>query len=185
METIKQSEDIYSITGKHFNHDNAFYYHLKDIKFDLFLTIHFKNRKYYSNSIQAHCNRSKLFRETFGNLINYLGIKHKSLCYFGIAESDCNDKMHCHLLIKFRKDLNFSTQEKIDGINKIFLLGWDYFRFTDSNQRSVEVVNDSQDATNYMLKIKTIDEKETNTKDYYYHSKNFTKICQYMKEGLW
>jgi hypothetical protein len=185
MTIIKQNEKDKNPLDTHFNNDESFYYHLKDIKFDIFLTVHFKKKKFYSKSIDSHCNRKNFFRETFGNLTRYLEIPHKSLFYFGIAERDCNDKMHCHLLVKFRKDLKLSDEEKVKGINKIFLLGWDYFRFKDTNQRNVEVVSDSQDATNYMLKIKTFYEKESNTKENYYHSKNFTQICKYMKEGLW
>jgi hypothetical protein len=93
--------------------------------------------------------------------------------------------MHCHLLLKFRRDLNLSEQEKINGINKIFLLDLGSLRYKKNDKRNVESIHDSQDATNYMLKIKTFDEKQSNTKDFIYHSKDFTKICSYMKAGTW
>lgn len=185
MKETKQSEDTCSLKKNHFNHDKSFYYNLKDINFDVFLTVHFRKKGLYSESLDSDCNRRKFFREIFGNLTTYLEIPRKSLFYFGIAEIDCDDKMHCHLLIKFRNDVFLSDQEKVKGINKIYLLAKDDLRITDTNKRGVEVVDDSQNAANYMLKIKTFDEKQTNLKENYYHSKNFDKICKYMNAGAW
>lgn len=185
MISIKENKKESQVVDTHFNHDESFYHHLKDIKFDIFLTVHFKYRQLYSKTNDSHCNRNRFFREAFGNLTRYLEIPHKALFYFGIAESDCNNRMHCHLLLKFRKDLIFSEEEMVNAIQKIYLLDWESLRYTKNHRRSVEKLDHSQDATNYILKIKTFDEKQSNTKDFYYHSKNFIQICDYMKAGKW
>jgi hypothetical protein len=169
----------------HYNHDESFYYNLKNINFDVFLTVHFKRWQYYSQSKDADCMRRRLFRENFANITYALGIPRKSLFYFGTAEADCDDKMHCHILLKYRKDVILTNQEKLKGIDDIFLFAKDYLRNTEINQRRVELVNNSQNAANYMLKLKTFDQKRLKAKENYYHSKNFTYICEYMKAGLW
>ena len=47
MKIIKYNENKDIQVDTHFNHDESFYFHLKDIKFDIFLTVHFKNKKLY------------------------------------------------------------------------------------------------------------------------------------------
>jgi hypothetical protein len=172
-------------TQKHFNHDKSWFYHLNQIEFDLFITLHYKLEKHYRDSIQAYCNRRRLMRETFGNIIkNHLNLTHKSLAYFGITETDSQDRMHGHILLKKRKDLTLSNDELISGIyegikNK-------HFRIENKEKpRNVEVIKDSKDATNYILKIRTSKEREHSIKENFYYSKNFVEICEYMKAGKW
>ena len=92
--------------------------------------------------------------------------------------------MHGHILLKKRKDLILSNDEVIAGIyagikNK-------HFRIENKvKPRDVEVIKDSKDATNYILKIRTAKEREHSIKENIYYSKNFIQICKYMKEGKW
>ena len=60
------------IFQKHFRNDEAWFYHLNEIEFDLFVTLHFKNQEYYANTIQSDCNRKRVFRETFGNITKWV-----------------------------------------------------------------------------------------------------------------
>jgi hypothetical protein len=184
METINESKIIQTPTTKHFNHDKAWFYHLNQIEFDLLLTLHFKDEKHYKNTIQADCNRRKLLRNTFGNIAMYLEIPHRSLFYFGITELDCQNRMHAHILLKTRKDLKISSEELVEGIKKT--IDNRFYRKTEKEiPRSVEVIRDSTDTTNYILKIKTNTEYEHRIKECFYHSKNIVQICDYMKQGLW
>jgi hypothetical protein len=114
----------------------------------------------------------------------YLEIPHRSVFYFGITELDCKERMHAHILLKTRKDLKISSEELVESIKKT--IDKKYFRKTDEELPiSVEVIRDSNDATNYILKIKTNTEYEHRIKECFYHSKNFVQICDYMKQGLW
>jgi hypothetical protein len=171
------------IFQKHFRNDEAWFYHLNEIEFDLFVTLHFKNQEYYANTIQSDCNRKRVFRETFGNITKYLRIPRKSLCYFGVSELDCNGRMHSHTLVKTRKDVNIATNDLAEGIKQV--IGQKYFRISGENApRSVEVIEDSRNAANYILKIKTEEEKQLNMKCIH-HSKNFREICQFLKNDNW
>ncbi len=186
MRNSNEIETIYNNNIKHYNHDTSWFYHLNQIEFDLLLTLHFKHRKHYANTQQADCNRRKLLRETFGGIaVIPPRVPHRSLFYFGIAELDCNDKMHTHILLKARKDIqNIRIDELVAKIHAG--IGKKNFRLVEKDiPRSVEVVKDSTDAANYILKIKTVSEKEHRIKENYYHSKNFVQICEYMKKGLW
>ena len=92
--------------------------------------------------------------------------------------------MHGHILLKKRKDLILSNDELIAGICAGMLKK--PFRIENKEKpRGVEVINDSKDATNYILKIRTAKEREHSIKENFYHSKNFIEICEYMKEGKW
>jgi hypothetical protein len=179
MKNTIQTEKQYS------RHDKAWFYHLNQIEFDLFITIHFKKYQHYKNSDDADCRRRKLFREIFGDITSNLNIPCKSLAYFGITELDSQDKMHGHILLKKRKDLvALSNDELIDGIRA--KINIKQFRVEkNANPRNVEVVNDSKDATNYILKIRTAKEREHSIKENFYYSKNFIQICKYIKEGKW
>jgi hypothetical protein len=184
MDAIYESKKIQNSTKKHFNHDKAWFYHLNQIKFDLFLTLHFKQEKLYKNTLEADCNRRKLFRNTFGNVAMYLKIPHKALFYFGITELDCKDRMHAHILLKKRKDVKISLEELVQAIQKTIDTKC-YRKINNQIPRSVEIIKNSNDATNYILKIKTNAEYTHRIKENYYHSKNFVQICDYMKQGSW
>jgi hypothetical protein len=180
MTLIKTYENI----KNHYNHDRSWFYHLSEIDFDIFLTLHFKNKDYYGNSDDAHNNRRRLFRESFGNIARNLNKPYKSLFYFGICELGEDNKMHSHTLFKKRKDLNISNDELIECLKDSV----DYRHFRKplrENPRHVEVVKDSVDCSNYILKIKTTEDKKFNIKENYYHSKNFHQICEYLKNGSW
>lgn len=178
-------KNIIQTEKQHFNHDKAWFYHLNQINFDLFITLHMTQMEHYNDSIDSDCKRRKLFRETFGNIIkNHLKQTHKSIAYFGITELDSQNRMHGHILLKKRKDLILSNDEVIAGIyegikNK-------HFRIENKEKpRDVEVIKDSKDATNYILKIRTAKEREHSIKENIYYSKNFIQICKYMKEEKW
>ena len=178
MENTIHSEKQYS------RHDKAWFYHLNQIEFDLFITLHMVRMEHYKDKIEADCKRRRLFRETFGNICEYLEIPTKSLSYFGITELDSQDRMHGHILLKKRKDLILSNDELISGVYAG--IADKPFRFEKKEKpRDVEVIKDSKDATNYILKIRTAKEREHSIKENFYHSKNFIQICEYMKEGKW
>lgn len=180
MTLIKPDENI----KKYYNHDKPLFYNLSKIDFDIFLTLHFKKEEYYKNSDDSHNRRRRLLRECFGNITRNLGKPYKSLFYFGICELGSDNRMHSHTLIKKRKDFNISDEDLMEYIN--YSIDFRYFRKPEREEpRNIEVVNDSIDCTNYILKIKTTEDKKYNIKENYYHSKNFEQICGYMQKGLW
>jgi hypothetical protein len=186
MRYSNELETIYTSNTRHFNHDESWFFHLNQIQFDLLLTLHFKEHKHYANTLQGDCNRRRLLRETFGKIASTPPrVPHRSLFYFGITELGCDDRMHSHTLVKIRKDIKGISSEELIG--KIHSgIDNENFRLVERDiPRSVEVVKDSTNTTNYILKIKTAMEKEHRIKENYYHSKNFVQICKYMKQGLW
>lgn len=178
IETIKEIK----------NHDknmDSFVYHLEKISFDLFVTLHFKGRMFYNESQNAHCPRRKVLRETFGNIVKRLKIPNRSLNYFGTCEPDSEGKMHLHLLVKTRKDLNHLSKDiVISAITKE--ISTDEFRANKIKpDRRIEIVRDSQRAANYIFKLKTDSEKSSSFKEWYYHSKYLFDDLPRMIENRW
>jgi hypothetical protein len=180
MTLIKYNENI----KKYYNHDLPMFYNISRIEFDIFLTLHFKKEEYYNNSDDSHYRRRRVLRESFGNITKNLGKPYKSLFYFGICELGSDNKMHSHTLIKKRKDFDISNNELIECIKDS--VDYRHFRKPSREEpRHVEVVKDSRDCSNYILKIRTTEDKKYNIKENYYHSKNFEQVCGYMQNGLW
>jgi hypothetical protein len=169
---------------KYFNHDKSFFYHLKDIEFDLFLTLHYIRSIHYKNTQDSECNRKRLLRELFGNISKFLGIPYRSIMYFGVSEIGKDNKIHSHILIKTRKDIHIENNKLISAIFTV--LDKKILRIDKKNfSRSIAVVENSLDASNYILKLKTSEEKQISVKEDFYHSKNFVQVCESCKCGQW
>jgi hypothetical protein len=180
LENIKNIDN----NEKYFNHDKSFFYHLKDIQFDLFLTLHYKRSIYYKNTKDSECIRRRILRELFGNISRYLKIPYRSIMYFGVSEKGSDNRIHSHILIRTRKDIHIENNELIDAIFAVLdkkIIRMD----TKDISRGIAVVVNSVNASNYILKLKTSEEKQISVKEDFYHSKNFVRICESCKTGEW
>ena len=180
---LKNLENIDN-NKKYFNHDKSFFYHLKDIEFDLFLTLHYKRSIYYKNTKDSECIRRRILRELFGNISRYLKIPYRSIMYFGASEKGSDNRIHSHILIRTRKDIHIENNELIEAIFAV--LDKKIIRMDKKDiSKGIAIVGDSVNASNYILKLKTSEEKQISIKEYFYHSKNFEKICESCKSGDW
>jgi hypothetical protein len=179
----KYIRNIYN-NEKYLKNDKSFFYHLKDIEFELFITLHYKQSIHYKNTQDGQCNRRRLLKELFLNITRYLEIPQRSLMYFGVSELGSDNKIHSHILLKLRKDVNIEYNELIDAFFAV--LDRNYIRIDNwGMSRIIEVVQDSMDAANYILKLKNSKEKKISVKEEYYHSKNFEQICESCKNEEW
>jgi hypothetical protein len=184
MKNKEYIETIKEIINNDKNTD-SFVYHLEKISFDFFITIHFNRVNLYNNSQDAHCARRKILRETCGNIAKRLRIPNRSLNYFGVCEPDSEGKMHLHLLLIKRKDLNHLPKDiVISAITEE--ISTDEFRANEATlDRRIEPVKNSQRAVNYIFKLKTDSEKSSSFKEWYYHSKYFFDDLPRIIENSW
>ena len=171
---------------KHFNHDKSFYPHLKEIDFDLFITFHFKNNLHSGTHASSPSNRRWLLKETFWNLTKTLNIPQSSLQYFAVGEVGADYKTHCHVLVKKRKDVKLSNADILSTVPSV--VEKKYFKMNhlmigEVLPRSLEIVSNSPDAVNYILKLRSGDEKKVGIKEDLYQSPRFWDKFGYMKRG--
>jgi hypothetical protein len=172
--------------NKHFNHDQAFYYHLKEIDFDLFITFHFKDNIHSGTNPSSASNRRWLLQETFWNLTKALNIPQGSIQYFAVGEIGADGRTHCHVLVKKRKDVKLSNTDILCAVPMV--VEKKYFKMSDLIvgevlPRSLEIVSNSPDAVNYILKLRSGDEKKLGIKEDLYHSPRFWYKFEYLSRG--
>jgi len=149
LQRLKISKNGY-ILHSGFEVDPIFY-SLKNVSWQVFLSLHFKGIEYTSDSVNAEKNRQKAISEMVWGARKQLGLAHNDLIHVANSEKQ-NDRCHIHALVISKERARVDSEGLLDAIKANAY--WHILSFpSDSSAKNAfQPVRDSVAAAAYYSK---------------------------------
>jgi hypothetical protein len=126
------------------------FYHIKDIKWNLFLSIHFKTPTYYSDNEDAERNRRLLFKKIISETCDRLNLATNDLQYVATTEKQ-QYRCHYHSLIYIKKKSNVCVSLVRQTIQN--LLNEKNVAIKDPSEKGNQIVIEHEEVAAYISKF--------------------------------
>ena len=168
LQNTSNSLNISYIEGKY---DRAFYYSLKRIRWDLFLSIQFKTPKYNGRSSYDFLKRREFIREFFEEIVVSLNLKQNDLQYFCFEERNSLIGSHLHIIVHCKHPETVSVDQTRLAMLQLLQDNQHIVIIPSGHTDHVQKVNYSDRVLKYCLKLRLDD-----TEKPYFHSHGFTRF---------
>jgi hypothetical protein len=175
LQNTSNSLNINYVEGKY---DRAFYYSLRKIQWDLFLSIQFRKPKYKARSDSAFQNRRAFMWEFFEETKARLFLSKQDLHYFCFEENNRVEGSHFHIVV-FCKRPDKASVDKTRQAMLDILKEYEHIVIIPPNHtKHVQKIDYRDRVLKYSLKINLDD-----TEKPYFHSVGF--CCFYNRHLKW
>lgn len=168
LQNTSNSLNINYIEGKY---DKAFYYSLRKVQWNLFLSIQYRKLGLKSKTESSHKRRRDLIRRIFKITAGKLGLSNNDLQYFCFEERNQLIGSHLHLVVHCKRPDKASVEATKDTLLWLLQRLHRVIVIPNGHTKHVQTVDYSDRTLKYCLKLK-LDENEKP----FFHSFDFIRF---------